>query len=135
VNCQPNHIDVELTLLCTFSEFYIQISKTNCGSSQVKTWVTFHSRKLGLPSKVQPLCCMICDAAQIPQRMQTSKSLLCIYWARKPPQKASPAAVVSTICSGKTIQVSPQNASTNEINSQFGKAAAKKRQTTLKLIP
>uniref|UniRef100_A0A1B0A4S2 Uncharacterized protein n=1 Tax=Glossina pallidipes TaxID=7398 RepID=A0A1B0A4S2_GLOPL len=76
-------------------EFVFKFRKRN-----VETWKAFYSRKLGLPSKVQPLRCMICDAAQIPQCTQTSKSLFCMYCARKPPQKASPAAVVSTICSG-----------------------------------
>ncbi|KNC30586.1 hypothetical protein FF38_11976 [Lucilia cuprina] len=53
----------------------------------------------GLPSKVQPLRCMICEAAQMPQRMHTSNDFFCTYCDKKPPTKASPAPFVSTICS------------------------------------
>lgn len=59
----------------------------------------FYGWKSGLPSNVQPERCMICLAAQIPQRTQTPSGCFWINWDRNPPTKASPAPFVSTISS------------------------------------
>ena len=52
-----------------------------------------------LSGVVQPERWMMWVAAQMPQRTATSRARPCTYWARKPPTKASPAPLVSTILS------------------------------------